>query len=106
MADLAEHQVIVIGGGPAGSTAAWELVRNGVDVLVLDLATLPREKLCAGWITPEVVADLEFEPADYPHRFLTFAALDVAVRGMVKKLKIYSGDKHEHSAQQPKPLTI
>jgi large subunit ribosomal protein L13 len=43
-------------------------------------------------------------------------ALEKAVKGMlpkgplgyamVKKLKIYSGDKHEHSAQQPKPLTI
>jgi large subunit ribosomal protein L13 len=43
-------------------------------------------------------------------------ALEKAVKGMlpkgplgyamVKKLKIYSGDKHEHSAQQPQPLTI
>ena len=43
-------------------------------------------------------------------------ALEKAVKGMlpkgplgyamVKKLKIYSGAKHEHSAQQPKPLTI
>ncbi|EDZ64420.1 ribosomal protein L13 [beta proteobacterium KB13] len=43
-------------------------------------------------------------------------ALEKAVKGMlpkgplgyamVKKLKIYSGDKHEHIAQQPKPLTI
>lgn len=43
-------------------------------------------------------------------------ALEKAVKGMlpkgplgyamVKKLKIYSGDKHEHSAQQPKLLTI
>ena len=43
-------------------------------------------------------------------------ALEKAVKGMlpkgplgyamVKKLKIYSGDQHEHSAQQPKPLTI
>jgi large subunit ribosomal protein L13 len=43
-------------------------------------------------------------------------ALEKAVKGMlpkgplgyamVKKLKIYSGEKHEHSAQQPKPLTI
>ncbi len=81
MPEHAEHEVIVVGGGPAGASAAWELVRSGIDVLVLDLAAFPREKLCAGWITPEVLEDLEFEPGDYPHRFLTFAALDVAVRG-------------------------
>jgi flavin-dependent dehydrogenase len=64
--------VIVVGGGPAGSTAAWRLRRGGADVLVLDRDRFPRLKLCAGWITPEVVRDLEMDPASYPHRFLSF----------------------------------
>lgn len=76
-----EHDVIIVGGGPGGASAAWALVRAGRDVLVLDREDFPREKLCAGWITPQVLADLEFTPEDYPHRFLTFEALDVAVRG-------------------------
>lgn len=79
---MIEHEVIIIGGGPAGSSAAWELTRNGIDCLVLDRETFPREKLCAGWITPEVLADLEFEPADYPYRFLTFESLRISVKGV------------------------
>ncbi len=76
---MREVETIVVGGGPAGASAAWELVRRGRECLVLDRAQFPREKLCAGWITPEVLADLEFTPSDYPHRFLTFGALNVNV---------------------------
>jgi flavin-dependent dehydrogenase len=79
---MIERDVIIVGGGPAGSSAAWELTRRGVDCLVLDRETFPREKLCAGWITPEVVSDLEFEPAAYPHRFLTFDVLNIHVKGL------------------------
>ncbi|MFN0264424.1 NAD(P)/FAD-dependent oxidoreductase [Tepidamorphus sp. 3E244] len=58
---------IIVGGGPAGSSCAAELVRAGHDVLVLDKAQFPRLKLCAGWITQKVFADLDFTPEDYPH---------------------------------------
>lgn len=67
--------VVVVGGGPAGSACARELVSAGSDVLVLDRATFPRTKLCAGWVTPEAMSDLELDPADYPGRFLTFDKL-------------------------------
>ena len=79
---MIDHEVIIVGGGPAGSSAAWELVRNGVDCLVVDRSSFPREKLCAGWITPEVLENLDFEPADYPHRFLTFDSLRISVKGI------------------------
>jgi flavin-dependent dehydrogenase len=67
--------VVVVGGGPAGSSCARELVSAGFDVVVLDRAAFPRTKLCAGWVTPRALADLELDPADYPHRFLTFDKL-------------------------------
>jgi flavin-dependent dehydrogenase len=67
--------VVVVGGGPAGSSCARELVSAGYDVVVLDRAAFPRTKLCAGWVTPQALADLELDPADYPHRFLTFDKL-------------------------------
>jgi len=66
---------IVVGGGPAGSTCAWKLRAAGLDVLVLDRAQFPRPKLCAGWITPQVIADLELTPTDYPLSFMTFDKL-------------------------------
>jgi menaquinone-9 beta-reductase len=69
--------VLIVGGGPAGSTAAWQLRRAGADVLVLDRERFPRLKLCAGWITPEVVRDLDMDVASYPHRLLTFPRLRV-----------------------------
>ena len=69
--------VLIVGGGPAGSTAAWQLRRAGADVLVLDRECFPRTKLCAGWITPEVVRDLAMDLASYPHRLLTFPRLRV-----------------------------
>ena len=46
--------VLIVGGGPAGSTCAWQLVRAGLDVLVMDKHNFPRDKVCAGWITPAV----------------------------------------------------
>jgi menaquinone-9 beta-reductase len=70
-------EVIVVGGGPAGSTAAWKLQRAGADVLVLDRERFPRPKLCAGWITPEVVRELAVDVDSYPHRLLTFPRLRV-----------------------------
>jgi menaquinone-9 beta-reductase len=70
-------EVLIVGGGPAGSTAAWQLKRAGADVLVLDRERFPRLKLCAGWITPEVVRDLAIDLSAYPHRLLTFPRLRV-----------------------------
>jgi len=45
------HQVLVIGGGPAGSAAAHTLARHGVDVGLIDKAVFPRDKLCGGLLT-------------------------------------------------------
>src|SRR5580658_2963207 len=72
--------VLIVGGGPAGSTAAWQLRLAGADVLVLDRERFPRLKLCAGWITPEVVRELELDLASYPHRLLTFPRLRVHLK--------------------------
>jgi menaquinone-9 beta-reductase len=54
-----------MGGGPAGSACAWKLRHAGLDVVVMDKAIFPRDKVCAGWITPQVVEDLEIDIDDY-----------------------------------------
>src|SRR5258708_3815172 len=57
--------VLVVGGGPAGSTCAWKLRAAGLDVVVLDKKPFRRDKRCAGWITPAVVEELELDVSDY-----------------------------------------
>jgi flavin-dependent dehydrogenase len=81
-----ERDVIVVGGGPAGSSCAWRLAKHGIEALVLDRARFPRLKLCAGWITPEVVRALELDPATYPASFLTFETVRIHIKGMSFKL--------------------
>jgi geranylgeranyl reductase family protein len=79
---LQHADVIVVGGGPAGSTCAWKLRQGGFDVLVLDRSEFPRTKLCAGWITPQVIDDLEFNTSEYPDSFLSFDRLELNWRGL------------------------
>ncbi len=64
--------VIIVGGGPAGSTCAWKLQKKGVDCLLLDKQRFPRSKPCGGWLMPEVLEDLEIAPGEYPHNLMTF----------------------------------
>jgi flavin-dependent dehydrogenase len=56
---------LIVGGGPAGSTCAARLHEAGLDVLVLDAAVFPRQKPCAGWITPAVIATLDLSVDEY-----------------------------------------
>lgn len=79
---MSTHDVLIVGGGPAGATCAGRLRELGMDCLVIDAEPFPRLKLCAGWITPDVLNDLRLTPADYPHRFLTFDNLRIQVRGL------------------------
>ena len=56
----AERQadVVVVGAGPAGSSAAWHLAHAGVDVAVLEKAEFPRDKVCGDGLTPRGVRAL------------------------------------------------
>ncbi len=57
--------VLIVGGGPAGSACAWALRNSGLDVLILDKKSFPRDKTCAGWITTAVVDLLQIDLEDY-----------------------------------------
>lgn len=49
-----EHaEVVIVGAGPAGTSTAWHLAQAGIDVLLLDRAHFPRDKVCAEYLSPE-----------------------------------------------------
>ena len=56
---------IVVGGGPAGSSCARTLHEAGWNVLVVDRAQFPRDKVCAGWLTADVFPLLGVTPEEY-----------------------------------------
>lgn len=84
---MTEKECIIIGGGPAGSTCAWKLKQAGLDVIIIDKQEFPRPKLCAGWITPRVVRDLEIDPGSYPHGLFTFNRLYFHLYGVKIPIK-------------------
>jgi geranylgeranyl reductase family protein len=57
--------VLIVGGGPAGSSCAWGLRHSGLNVVILDKQLFPRDKVCGGWITPRVLTDLGIDPLEY-----------------------------------------
>jgi flavin-dependent dehydrogenase len=50
---MAKFDVIIAGGGPAGTSAAIHLARGGVRVLLVEQKKFPRAKLCGEFISPE-----------------------------------------------------
>ncbi|MCW2943631.1 MAG: geranylgeranyl reductase [Actinoallomurus sp.] len=53
-----EADVIVVGAGPAGSATAYHLAQAGLDVLLLEKTTFPREKVCGDGLTPRATRQL------------------------------------------------
>src|SRR5919112_1066488 len=47
-----DADVLVVGAGPGGSSAAYWLALAGLDVLLLEKSTFPREKVCGDGLTP------------------------------------------------------
>ena len=59
------YDIIIVGAGPAGSTLARALEDSGKRVLIIDKQAFPRDKTCAGWVTPAVMASLDIDPGKY-----------------------------------------
>ncbi|MBI5056453.1 MAG: NAD(P)/FAD-dependent oxidoreductase [Nitrospirae bacterium] len=55
MTETKKYDVLIVGGGPAGSTAGYLLSNAGLKVLIIDKSRFPRPKLCGGCITEKTI---------------------------------------------------
>src|SRR3954463_1470129 len=53
------YDLVIAGGGPSGSAAAWQAAQTGARVLVLDKAEFPRDKPCGDGLTARAVSYLQ-----------------------------------------------
>jgi len=91
---MKQFDIIVIGGGPAGSTFAVSAIRLGHNVLILDKAKFPRNKLCAGWLNPAAFKILGIKKEDYPYKIDSWNKLLVWSRKKDKPRKFKLGLGH------------
>ncbi|HUO97648.1 MAG TPA: NAD(P)/FAD-dependent oxidoreductase [Rhizomicrobium sp.] len=87
------YDVIVVGAGPGGSSAASFLARRGVSVLLLDKSAFPRDKVCGDGLTPQAVYWLE--------RLGCAEAVLEKTEGCIKSADIYINKEHVLSAGYP-----
>src|SRR5882757_6957096 len=84
------YDVAIVGGGPAGSTAAYRLARAGASVLLVDRATFPRDKPCGGGVTGRAARLLPF-------------SIEPVVEDVVDRLecRLHYGPRFERHAHAP-----
>lgn len=92
---MANYDLIVVGGGPAGATCARNAAQLGLEVLVLEKDRHPRRKACGGGVTVRVREVLGFDLSDVVER-------------QIYGLRLYSptGSEIEHSRHEPSGLTV
>ncbi len=55
------HDLVIVGGGPAGATCARRAAQNGLDVVLIEKEVHPRQKLCGGALTQRVTDLIDFD---------------------------------------------
>ena len=90
---MARFDAIVVGAGPAGSTAAYRLASGGASVLLLDKASFPRDKPCGGGVTIRALRQLPF-------------GIDPVVEGAVDTFELRIGFRGGFSRRSPEALAL
>lgn len=91
---MRDYDVVVVGAGPAGSTAARVAADRGLAVLLIDKAKFPRDKPCAGGVTAKALRELGF---DLP---------DAVVERDIMGIKLISSGGRSVSARDSKKLGV
>jgi geranylgeranyl reductase family protein len=81
-----DHDVIIVGSGPAGATLAYELANSGVAVVVIDKAIFPRPKCCGGGVTIKASTLLGEIPDDVTEDSISGAMFNIS------GINLYDGD--------------
>jgi geranylgeranyl reductase family protein len=89
----ADFDVIVVGAGPSGTAAAWQLARSGYRVLMLDKATFPRVKPCGGGITIKALDLLPYSVGTVIERATRELRMGVKTSAGGRE-ELFSGDAH------------
>lgn len=76
------YDVIVVGSGPAGSSAAWKLAKEGMAVAVVEKATLPRYKTCGGGVIGRAMQALPVDVRQVVEQDCCTAQLNVLPDGL------------------------
>lgn len=87
------YDVIIVGGGPAGSVMAWSLARRGVRVAVVERATFPREKVCGDFVEPGGLRILEAMQCR--------SALDSSSRLPITSARVFIGSQVAYRGEIP-----
>jgi geranylgeranyl reductase family protein len=88
---VSSFDVAIVGGGPAGSTAAYRLAQAGARVLVVDKARFPRDKPCGGGVTGRAARLLPF-------------SIDPVVEDVVERLDVSLAYRHRFVRRAREPL--
>jgi geranylgeranyl reductase family protein len=82
------HDVLVVGGGPAGAAAGYWLAQEGHDVVVVERKSYPREKTCGDGLTPRAVHQLtEMGLATDLERYHRFDGLRAIAHGITLEMQ-------------------
>ena len=98
-----DTDVVIVGGGPAGSAAAIELARSGRRAVLVDKAVFPRDKCCGDGLTTLALRELEalgFDPVDVPDWFDASNALLRSPSG--REVELPLPDRGRYAAIAPR----
>ena len=93
---MSSPQVLVVGGGPAGSAAAHWMARDGIDVTLVEAKAFPREKTCGDGLTPRAILQLQEMGFDFT----------VPEFHRITGLRSYAGDDLMIEMPWPIPLSV